>query len=480
MDLKQVLVEKFGLSEFRPGQQEVIEAILKGQDTLALMPTGSGKSLCFQLPALLLEGLTIIVSPLIALMKDQVDALVAKNIPATFLNSSLNEGEYRQRVDEIKNGKYKMLYVAPERFGNEGFRELVRGLKVSFLVIDEAHCISQWGHDFRPDYRRLKQARELMGMPPVLGATATATPEVKRDIVKQLEMKDPLIKVTGFDRPNLTLIGDSFFDEDSKSSAFYAEIAKVLQSNPKTPVPMIIYCGTRNMCETLSQDLNSVASKRFGIPKLSLPYHADLTKSERDQVQEFFINDKVPWIIATIAFGMGIDKSNIRYVFHYTIPASVEAYYQEVGRAGRDGKPSVCKLFYCEKDISLRHFFIETSHPPRYVFEQTYKTLHRMVTPGVVKKITYEEISRVVSKQSIVRGQVKTCLTLLKHAGAFIAPRRGQVVLPVEPVAFDSFKINYQDIEARKEREVARLEEMKSLVAANDKKKFILRYFGEV
>ena len=480
MDLKQVLVEKFGLTEFRPGQQEVIEAILKGQDALALMPTGSGKSLCFQLPALLLEGLTIVISPLIALMKDQVDALVIKNISATFLNSSLSEGEYRQKVEEIKNSKYKILYVAPERFGNEGFRELVRTLKVSLLVIDEAHCISQWGHDFRPDYRKMKQARELLGNPPVLAATATATPEVKEDIVKQLGMNNPLIKVTGFDRPNLTLMGESFYDEESKSKAFYTETAKILSNSAASPVSTIIYCGTRNMCEKLSQDLNSVASRRFGIPKLSLPYHADLTKTERDQVQEFFISDKVPWIIATIAFGMGIDKPNIRNVLHYTIPASVEAYYQEVGRAGRDGKPSSCKLFYCAKDISLRHFFIEIGHPSRYVFEQTYKTLHRMVTPGTIKKITYEEISRVVSKQSIVRGQVKTCLTLLKHAGVFIAPRRGQVVLPIESVAFDGLKINYQDMEARKEREVARLEEMKNLVAANDKKKFILRYFGEI
>jgi ATP-dependent DNA helicase RecQ len=477
-DLKQVLIDKFNLSDFRLGQQEVIEAVLQGRDTMIVMPTGSGKSLCFQLPALLLDGITIIVSPLIALMKDQTDALTNKGIPATFLNSSLSQGDYSRRVQEILQGKYKLLYIAPERFGNIEFCGLVQTLDVSLLVVDEAHCISQWGHDFRPDYRKLKQARKMMKNPPVLGGTATATPEVREDIIKQLEMVNPLVKITGFDRPNLTLIGERYCDDNTKAKEFEKEIENIFKSGKVSPA--IIYCGTRNMCEILSSQFNKLAKNKYGISRLSCPYHAEMPKDDKEIVQESFQDNTISWVVATIAFGMGIDKPDIRNIWHYTIPGSVESYYQEVGRAGRDSLPSTCKLFYSQRDIGLRHFFIEISHPPKSVFETTYRKIRSLVPPGSYRDIKYDEVAQEISKKGIIQGQVKTCLTLLKHQGVFTAPARGRIATPIAFPKFENLHIDYDDIQARKEREMIRLEDMTKLVEAKDKKRFILKYFGEI
>jgi ATP-dependent DNA helicase RecQ len=477
-DLKQILIDRFGLTDFRLGQQEVIEAVLQGRDTMIVMPTGSGKSLCFQLPALLLDGITIIVSPLIALMKDQTDALTSKGIPATFLNSSLSQGDYSRRVGEILQGKYKLLYIAPERFGNIEFCGLVQTLNISLLVVDEAHCISQWGHDFRPDYRKLKQARKMMKNPPVLGATATATPEVRVDVIAQLEMKNPLVKITGFDRPNLTLIGAQYCDDNTKVKEFEREIESIFKTGKVSPA--IIYCGTRNICEILSTQFNKLAKNKYGIERLSCPYHAEMPKEDKEIVQESFQDNTISWVVATIAFGMGIDKPDIRNIWHYTIPGSVESYYQEVGRAGRDGLPSTCKLFYSQKDIGLRHFFTEISHPQKWVFEATHKMIRRLVPPGEYRDLKYDEVAREISKKSIIQGQVKTCLTLLKHQGVFTAPMRGRIATPITFPRFENLHIDYDDIQARKQREMDRLEDMKGLVEANDKKKYILKYFGEI
>jgi ATP-dependent DNA helicase RecQ len=480
MQVPKEALKHFGLSDFRPGQLEVIESVLQKQDTLVIMPTGGGKSLCYQLPAIIQEGLTIVVSPLIALMKDQTDALTAKGIGATFLNSSLQEKEYNARAQDVCKGKYKILYIAPERFGNVGFDLLMRTLKVSLLVIDEAHCISQWGHDFRPDYRKLAEARKSIGNPPVLGATATATPEVRLDIIKQLEMQNPFVKVTGFDRPNLTLMGQGYYTDNKKNDAFYAEITTIMNGINHKPPSVIVYCGTRSMCEVVSTSLNEIAESRYNIKDLSCPYHAELSKKTREEAQNDFISAKTPWVVATIAFGMGIDKPDIRHVLHYTIPGSVEAYYQEVGRAGRDGLPSSCKLFYSGRDISLREFFIQIKHPPQWVFEKTYGALFDFVVPGKARKVTYEEIASKVGQQSITNGQAKTCLTILKGVGAFSAPQRGIIYVPPNPKELEEFHIDYYAIEERKEREEKRFEKMKELVKATDKKKYILQYFGEV
>lgn len=479
IDLDKILTERFGLESFRPGQREVIESVLQGRDTLLIMPTGGGKSLCFQCPALALDGLTIVVSPLIALMKDQTDALIENNIPVTFLNSSLTQSEYNKRTRELLEGKYKLLYVAPERFANSGFWDVIGQIKVSLFVVDEAHCISQWGHDFRPDYRRLYQARKRMGNPPVMGATATATPEVREDIIKQLGMANPFVTITGFDRPNLQLIGRQYTYDDAKHAAFQDEVTNIIK-NGGDQSSVIIYCGTRKKCEAIAAGVNSLAYGLRNNEGLALPYHAEMSKDDREEVQNAFLSNRARWIVATIAFGMGIDKPDIRHVIHFTIPSSLEAYYQEVGRAGRDGQPSKCQLFYSYEDIRLREFFIDIRHPSKYVFERTYEKIQQLVPPGKCKTITYEELACKISTKSVIKGQVKTCLTILKGAGAFIAPRRGKIHLLPEPIPFKDLKIDYEAIEKRRKREEKRFDIMKQFVESEDKKRFILRYFGEI
>ncbi len=332
----------FGFDAFRPLQEAIVGDVLAGRDVFALLPTGGGKSLCYQLPALLTPGLTVVISPLIALMKDQVDALTTAGIAATYLNSSLEYDQVCWRLDGLRRGAYRLLYVAPERLTNPSFAAELAGLNVTRFAVDEAHCISEWGHDFRPDYRRIAELRERFSGVPFLAFTATATDRVRADIIERLALRDPAIHIGSFNRPNLT------YRVTRKKRSPDALIAW-LRARPDDAG--IVYVASRAAADSLADRL-----KAAGIA--ALPYHAGLDGTKRSKHQERFIRDKVRVICATVAFGMGIDKSNVRFVVHYDLPKSVEGYYQETGRAGRDGVAAECLLFFNHGDVAKFERFI--------------------------------------------------------------------------------------------------------------------------
>ncbi|HEY4479560.1 MAG TPA: RecQ family ATP-dependent DNA helicase [Candidatus Paceibacterota bacterium] len=340
--MKTTLKKYFGYDEFRPLQEEIIERILRGHDCVVLMPTGGGKSLCFQLPALMLPGMAIVVSPLISLMKDQVDALRANGIVAEFINSTLSHAEIAGVMEQARNGELKILYIAPERFGVPGFENFVRTLNISLVAVDEAHCISEWGHDFRPDYRNLKLLRNKFPAITIIALTATATEKVREDIVKQLALKKPQIFISSFNRPNLSY--EVLPKKDSLKS-----ILTLLNSYRNESA--VIYCFSRNDTEKLVEDLNT-----HGFTAAA--YHAGLPANKRKENQERFIRDEINIMVATIAFGMGIDKPDVRLVIHHSLPKSIEGYYQETGRAGRDGLPARCALFFSYADKFKHDYFI--------------------------------------------------------------------------------------------------------------------------
>jgi ATP-dependent DNA helicase RecQ len=343
MDPQGALKRYFGYESFRPLQQQIIADALAGRDVFALLPTGGGKSLCFQLPALLRSGLTIVVSPLIALMKDQVDGLATSGIPATFLNSTLDGDEARTRLRQLHRGDYKLLYVAPERLMLDSFVERALNLNIAQFAIDEAHCISEWGHDFRPEYRELGKLRRHFPTVPIIALTATATERVRDDIVKHLKLRDPSCYVASFNRPNLT------YRVETKSSA-YPQLLNFIRNRPHESG--IVYCASRKTAETL-------ASKLTADGVTAKPYHAGLEADQRTRNQEAFLRDDVRVITATIAFGMGINKPNVRFIIHYDLPKNIEGYYQETGRAGRDGLPSECLLLFSAGDVAKQIRFIE-------------------------------------------------------------------------------------------------------------------------
>lgn len=360
--LLQILKTKFGYDEFRPLQREIIEASLEGRDTFALLPTGGGKSLCFQIPALLREGLTVVVSPLVALMKDQVDQLQAVGVPATFLNSTLTAAESRSRLRGLHQGEYRMLYAAPERLMLDNWRENLRSWNVAALAIDEAHCVSEWGHDFRPEYRQLAQLRDLLPEIPVMALTATATERVRDDIIRELRLADPAIFVASFNRPNLT------YRVIAKEKPQQQVVSFVEQRFRESG---IVYCASRGAAER-------VADALLGKGYSARPYHAGLTPKVRSENQDLFLRDEVRIICATIAFGMGINKPNVRWVIHYDLPKNIEGYYQETGRAGRDGLPSDCLLLFSPGDVAKQiHFLEEISDPEEK--QNAHKQLRQIV-----------------------------------------------------------------------------------------------------
>jgi ATP-dependent DNA helicase RecQ len=341
-ELLPLLKQCFGFTSFRPLQEEIIRDSLAGRDTFALLPTGGGKSLCFQLPALTRDGLTVVVSPLIALMKDQVDALQASGIAATFLNSSLAAGEGRERLRRLHNGEFRLLYVAPERLMLSGFLADLQKWNVKLIAIDEAHCISEWGHDFRPEYRQIANLRKHFPNVPFMALTATATGRVREDIINHLKLREPKCYVASFNRPNLT------YRVLAKNKP-YDQLLVFLRARPKESG--IVYCMSRKSTEGVAANLSEDGVK-------AKPYHAGLTPKERSEHQELFLRDDIRVVCATIAFGMGINKPNVRFVVHYDLPKNIEGYYQETGRAGRDGLPGECVLLFSAGDAVKQAFFI--------------------------------------------------------------------------------------------------------------------------
>ena len=413
---KQQLIEllkiHFGYESFLPGQEKAIDNILHHKNTLVVLPTGGGKSLIFQLPALILEGMTIVISPLIALMKDQVDSLERVGIPATFINSSISAQETTSRLASLREGRYKIVYIAPERFYNQEFLRELKSIKVSLFAIDEAHCVSQWGHDFRPSYLRLKDAIKLVGSPTVIALTATATPEVRDDIAKQLNFKDPELVISGFGRPNL-----QFAVVPSANGQKIENIVNVLTTNPDLGSG-IIYVGTRAKADEILDVLINNDIK-------AVSYHAGMDADSRNWVQEQFLKGEAQVVVATNAFGLGINKRDVRFVIHHDLPGTIEAYYQEAGRAGRDGKPSFCLLFYHQQDRYLREFFIKGDNPdPRMIIE-VYDYLVQKASLEIDENesflVTYAEIAQNLS-ETVPEMAIGTILKILEKEGYLRRP----------------------------------------------------------
>jgi ATP-dependent DNA helicase RecQ len=416
-DLERTLRDRFGLEHFRPGQREVIGAVLDRRDVLCVMPTGGGKSLCYQLPALVQPGVTLVVSPLIALMKDQVDSLVERGLRATYLNSTLDPADIRIRLIEVENGRYDLVYVAPERFRSARFVEAMARIRPALLAVDEAHCISEWGHDFRPDYARLGQARRALGMPPCIALTATATDLVRRDIADQLDLREPELFITGFDRPNLSYHAV----EARKDADKLAALADVLRRNPG---PAIVYTNSRKRCEYVGQFLGHELRRPVAV------YHAGLAREERTDAQDRFMGGEADVVVATNAFGMGVDKPDIRSVVHFNLPGTLEAYYQEAGRAGRDGEPAECVLLYAPGDRFLQEMFIENEYPPPEAVYRVYDFLRAQDADPI--EMTQAEIKEAIGLD-LNESAVGTALKILEGAGALerLRPRENMAIIRI-------------------------------------------------
>lgn len=400
MTLKENLKKYFGYDDFLPGQEEVISRVLKSENLFVVMPTGGGKSLCYQLPAVMMDdGIVLVVSPLIALMKDQVDQLNACGIPSTFINSSITSAEISDRLTGIADKKYKLVYVAPERFYNKNFVYQLKDIKISLFVIDEAHCISEWGHDFRPAYLRLKRVADYLKVRSVIALTATATAEVRADIITNLGLSKENEVITGFHRPNLFLMTDRIDSENKRLEKLKKILLKIQGS-------IIVYAGTRKSVDKITESLI-----KDGIP--AIPYHAGLSDEDRKNNQELFLNESIRIIVCTNAFGMGINKKNVRAVIHFNLPGSLEAYYQEAGRAGRDAKRAYCILLYGLGDRYLQEFFIQGSYPDRELIKELYRVLDNEDEDIILK--THGEIQNSLSNSKINDMAVSSILRILEE-----------------------------------------------------------------
>jgi ATP-dependent DNA helicase RecQ len=465
MDLDALLRETFGLSGFRPGQRTVVDAVLAGRPTVAVMPTGAGKSLCYQLPAVAVPGTALVVSPLIALMKDQVDALNARGVPACSITSALSPSEQSARLDDIANGRMRLVYVAPERFRSGRFDDVLSRIQLSLLAIDEAHCISEWGHDFRPDYMRLGDAVARWRPPRLVALTATATPEVRRDIVKQLGMVDPLVMVRGFDRPNLRFT----VEKVSGAAAKIASMKTAVAARRGTGT-VLVYAATRKNAEEYAAELTAAKLS-------SRAYHAGLEDDRRARVQDEFMSGKLDVVVATNAFGMGIDKADVRLVVHADLPRSPEAYYQEAGRAGRDGLPAEALLLFQHADVRLQEYLIDLSSPSVELLRAVWRALRddprrgsdqrllKGVLPGNPGDAAIGNASRFLTRAGYLRDRDGVLEAL--HPGD-------------DPMAPPPAPLDPQAIAARAEVERSKLKAMVEYAyTAGCRRRALLAYFGD-
>jgi ATP-dependent DNA helicase RecQ len=450
---RSVLRQYFGFDDFRGGQRDAVAAALTRRDVLVLMPTGGGKSLCYQVPALTLPGLSVVVSPLISLMKDQVDVLRRIGAPAALLNSTLSREAAAETVAAARRGDLKLLYVAPERFDSESFRRELPALGITLLAVDEAHCVSQWGHDFRPSYLRLGAVRKVLGVP-LIALTATATPAVRADVVKQLGLHDPVTIVRGFDRPNLAWSVVGAADRNAKDMLLLRLVRR------QTEGVSIVYAPTRKAVDSLTDLL-----RRGGLAATA--YHAGMSAQDRERMQNEFMRGRVPIIVATCAFGMGIDKPDVRLVVHYTMSGSLEAYYQEAGRASRDGAPGRCVLLHAAGDRQVHEFMIDQTHPSRELVEQ------------IVGHLAREPLLRTID------------VTAVAARAAAIAPRQADSVIRIlqrQGVLQDAGNgglrlggvVDWDDAMSRRRHEVGRLDAMDEYARTREcRRGFVLRYFGD-
>jgi ATP-dependent DNA helicase RecQ len=467
------LRQHFGFEDFREGQREVIGSILEGKDAVVVMPTGSGKSLCYQLPAMILDGVTLVVSPLIALMKDQVDALLARGLPATFINSSIPEPEQRARIDALRRGEHKLVYIAPERFRSSRFNAALQQIPISLFAVDEAHCISTWGHDFRPDYLRLRNVIKSLNQVQTLALTATATPYVRSDIIQQLGLNRPQTFVSGFDRPNLSI-------EVVHTERVRQKITRIRNLAKQIDGSGIIYASTRKAVEDVGAKLKAVDLRVS-------EYHAGMSDALRIRAQDDFMSGRTQMIVATNAFGMGIDKPDIRFVVHYQMPGSIEAYYQEIGRAGRDGLPSTCVLLFNYADKNTHDFFIEGSYPDISVIKQVYDSLAatelkriEFSTPEIARRVGESNEMAVQSALYVLEraGHIQRTAPALNRGGRGAQQGRSIIMLDSAPV--EKLRIDPAEASRRGELERRKLRAMIDFCYTDRcYRAHILNYFGD-
>jgi ATP-dependent DNA helicase RecQ len=466
---REKLQEIFGFEDFLDGQEGVIEQILSGRDGSVVMPTGGGKSLCYQLPALCREGVTLVVSPLIALMKDQVDALEERGVAVTLINSTLTWNEQKERLEGMKNGAYRLVYIAPERFRASSFMSALSDVKIEMVAIDEAHCLSQWGHDFRPDYMRLGKALEEMGRPQCVALTATATPIVREDIRGVLNLREPFESISGFERPNLSFT----ITPVEKVAQKYGRLKKVLAEN-KTG---IVYCATRKKVEEVAETIHSWGLK-------CIAYHGGMSDQEREDTQNAFISREADIAVATNAFGMGIDRSDVRFVVHFEIPGSVEAYYQEAGRAGRDGEASVCELLFNYADTRTQEFFIDGVNPGPGMIRDVYQFFLNEADENYEVHRTLDEIKDAIgAKNGMAVGAALGSLIRGRWVERFDVPgmrAKGTRLLKPDVLTRD-LTLDEAALEEKERRDREKLEKMVQLCYANTcRQQWVLEYFGEV